>query len=203
MTKQNEWEARLLLNKCVAQLDSSEIGDDDWLEAIQILGQIDLEFVPLQIEALADDRYQVCRAIAVTLSRIGSVVFYDVIAAVGHEHHNVRQFAIGLLYGLAQRGEVVIEDAVPALANALLDPDCCVRHKAAVTLNLIGPQACESIPNLIVALSDEDDFVREWAAYALAAMGPLASEAIGPLTEALLDDEPCVRQAACEALQAC
>jgi HEAT repeat protein len=203
MTKQDEWEARLLLRQCIAQLDSSEIGDDDWLKATQILGQIDPEYVPMQIDALADDRYRVCRAIATALSRIGPSVFYDIIAAVSHEHQNVRQFAVGLLYGLAQRGDVVIEDAVPALANALLDPDCRVRHKTAVTLSFIGPQASAAIPNLIVSLSDEDDFVREWAAYALAAMGPLASEAIGPLTEALLDDEPCVRQAACEALQAC
>ena len=123
-----------MLDSCIEQLSTSTVGDSQWIEACQLLGQIDPAFVPMQIEALADDRYQVCRALAVALSRVGPSIFYDVIAALEHDHPNVRQFAAGLLYGLAQRGGVVIGDAVPALAAALQDPDCRVRHKAAVTL---------------------------------------------------------------------
>ena len=41
--------------------------------------QVNPAFVPMQIEALADDRYQVCRALSVALSRIGPSIFYDVI----------------------------------------------------------------------------------------------------------------------------
>jgi HEAT repeat protein len=195
--------ARRVLDGCIEQLSTSTVGDSQWIEACQLLGQIDPAFVPMQIEALADDRYQVCRALAVALSRIGPSIFYDVIAALEHDHPNVRQFAAGLLYGLAQRGGVVIEDAVPALAAALQDPDCRVRHKAAVSLERIGREAEAAVPNLIQALSDEDDFVREWAAHALGAIGSAAVGAVPALTEALLDDEPCVRQAACEALQSC
>jgi hypothetical protein len=36
-----------------------------------LLGQIDPEFAPIQLNALADERYQVCRALSVALSRIG------------------------------------------------------------------------------------------------------------------------------------
>jgi HEAT repeat protein len=117
---QDEKTARRILESCIDQLSTAAIGDSQWLEAAcRLLGQIDPAFVPMQIDALADDRYQVCRALAVALSRIGPSIFYDVIAALGHEHPNVRQFAAGLLYGLAQRGGVVISDAVPALAAAL------------------------------------------------------------------------------------
>ena len=200
---QNEETARRVLDGCIEQLSTSTVGDSQWIEACQLLGQIDPAFVPMQIEALADDRYQVCRALAVALSRIGPSIFYDVIQALEHDHPNVRQFAAGLLYGLAQRGGVVIGDAVPALAAALQDPDCRVRHKAAVTLESIGREAEAAIPNLSEALSDEDDFVREWAAHALGAIGPAAADAVPALTEALLDDETCVRQAACEALRFC
>lgn len=201
--EQNEETARRVLDSCIEQLSASTVGDSQWIEACQLLGQIDPAFVPMQIEALADDRYQVCRALAVALSHIGPSIFYDVIAALEHDHPNVRQFAAGLLYGLAQRGEVMIRDAIPTLAAALQDRDCRVRHRAAVTLERIGREAEDAVPNLIEALSDEDDFVREWAAHALGAIGPAAADAVPALTEALLDDEPCVRQAACEALRSC
>jgi HEAT repeat protein len=200
--QKKEVAARRLLEHCIEQLASASVGDPDWIEACRLLGQIDPAFAPLQLEALADDRYQVCRALAVSLSRIGPPVFYDVIAALRHDHPNVRQFAAGLLYGLAQR-DVPIRDAVPALAVALQDPDCRVRHKTAVTLERIGREAEAAVPNLIEALSDEDDFVREWAAHALGAIGPAAAQAIPALTEALLDEEPCVQQAAREALRSC
>lgn len=202
-SEQDERAARCVLDSCIEQLSNSTVGDSQWIEACQLLGQIDTAFVPMQIEAMADDRYQVCRALAVALSRVGPPIFNDVIAALEHDHPNVRQFAAGLLYGLTQRGGVVIGDAVPALAAALQDPDCRVRHKAAVTLERIGREAEAAVPNLIEALSDEDDFVREWAAHALEAIGPAATDAVPALTEALLDDEPSVRQAACEALQSC
>jgi HEAT repeat protein len=202
-SEQDEETARSVLDSCIEQLSTAAIGDSQWVEACQLLGQIDPAFVPMQIEALADDRYQVCRALSVALSRVGPSIFYDIIQALEHDHPNVRQFAAGLLYGLAQRGGVVIRDAIPALAAALQDPDSRVRHKAVVTLEHIGREADVAVPNLIEALSDEDDFVREWAAHALGAIGPAAEDAMPALTEALLDEEPYVRQAACEALRSC
>ncbi len=201
-SQQAEQAARDLLDHSIEQLAATRVGDAEWLEACQLLGQLDSQFVPLQIEALADDRYQVCRALSVSLSRIGPSVFYDVIAALGHEHPNVRQFAAGLLYGLAQRGGVVIEDAVPALAGALQDADCQVRQKAAVTLSFIGPAAEAAVFQLTEALSDRDDFVREWAAHALTSIGSAAESAVPALVDRLDDQEPAVRQAASDALVA-
>lgn len=190
------------LGRCIDQLAESQIRDPNWLEATQILGQIDPQFAPLQIEAMADDRWQVCRALAVSVSKIGPSIFDDVVAALQHDHPNVRQFACGMLYGLHQRYNVHIEEAVEPLSSALLDPDCRVRHKAAVTLCFIGTRAPAAVPNLILALSDEDDFVREWAAHALAAIGPPAAEpAIDALHASLWDEEPSVQQAIFDALQ--
>lgn len=199
---QSEQQAETVLGRCIEQLSAADIGDSQWLEACQVLGQMDPEFALLQIEALTDDRYQVCRALAVALSRMGPSVFDDVIAALNHEHPNVRQFAAGLLYGLAQRGGVVIEDAVPALANALRDVDCRVREKAVVTLCFIGCRAGAAAPSLVEALYDSEAFVREWAAHALAAVGA-GADAKAALLDALDDEEPTVRQAASIALVSC
>ena len=197
---QSDKSAGELLKYSIDQLSATTVGDPQWRQACQLLGQIDPAFAPLQLEALADDRYQVCRALSVALSQLGPSIFYDVIAALDHEHPNVRQFAAGLLYGLAQRGGVVIEDAVLPLADKLKDPDVRVRERAVVTLSIMGPDARAAVPQLVEALSDQEEFVREWAVHALAAIGPAAADAIPALIEALLDDEPCVSQAASEAI---
>ena len=202
-SKQDEETARSVLDSCIRYLSTATIGDSKWTEACQLLGQIDPEFAPMQIEVFADDRYQVCRALSVALFRVGPSVFDDVVAALDHDHANVRQFAASLLYSLAQCGGVVIRDAVPALAAALQDPDCRVRQKAAVTLSQIRCEADAAVPYLIEALSDSDDFVREWVAYALGSIGPTATDAIPALTEALFDEEPRVRHAAWEAYNSC
>jgi hypothetical protein len=85
-SEQDEETARSVLDSCIEQLSTAAIGDSQWVEACQLLGQIDPAFVPMQIEALADDRYQVCRALSVALSRIGPSIFYDVITALEHDH---------------------------------------------------------------------------------------------------------------------
>jgi HEAT repeat protein len=191
-----------LIERCAQRLASVEIGAPQWIEARNALERIDIQYAPLLIEALADNRHTVCCAFSAAVARFGPPVFYDVIAAMEHEHPNVRMCAARLLYGLIQRGGVVGEDAVGPLAAALRDPDCRVRHQAAVTLSIVGEDARAAVPGLIRALSDTEDIVREWAAHALAAAGPAAKAAIPALTEALLDDEPCVRHAASDAIDA-
>ncbi len=87
---------------------------------------------------------------------------------------------------LAQMGEV----AVPALIEALRDPDTMVRVQAARSLARMGPTGSDAVPALIEALHDPDDLVREHAARALGQMGPAASEAIPHLIELLKQPSP-------------
>lgn len=58
-------------------------------------------------------------------------------------------------------------EAVPALIDALKDPDEIVRQKAAQALENIGPAAAEALPALTDALEDPDEIVRRCAAVLL------------------------------------
>lgn len=199
---QTEQEARKVLQHCVDQLATTSVGTQEWIDATALLGQIDPEYAPIQLGALADDRYQVCRALSIALSRVGPLIFDDAIQTISHEHPRAREFACGLIYGLHQRGGADIQKAVGPLAIALQDEDCRVRQRAVVTLCHIGEDAASAVESLTAALSDPEDFVREWAAYALAAIGPAARSATFVLQESLSDAEPAVREAALEALMA-
>lgn len=182
----------------IARLRTAEIADASWEEAVEELTQLDSNVVPNLIEALADGTLSVNVGIGNVLKRMESAVLYDLIGT--HENPGVRSRAAKLLYGLAIREDAAVTDAIPALINALKDPDVDVRQWAAVALEWIGEDAKEAVPGLIEILKDEDGYVREWAAKALARMGPAAEEAMPALTEALIDDEPGVRESASEAI---
>ena len=61
---QTKEEARSILRHCIDQLATTSVGDPNWTDATNLLGQIDPEFAPIQLKALADERYQVCRALS-------------------------------------------------------------------------------------------------------------------------------------------
>jgi HEAT repeat protein len=86
---------------------------------------------------------------------------------------------------------------VPALVEALNDPQCPMRYLAAGRLGEIGdPRA---IPGLIQALDHNHGFiVRMWAAHALGDLRD--SQAVEPLIQCLEDEESCVRSAAARSL---
>jgi HEAT repeat protein len=94
------------------------------------------------------------------------------------------------------------EDAVPALAEALVDAkNVELRRAAAVALEQIGPPAVKALPKLRQATHDEDKFVRGHAAHALSAIGKDAADAIPDLVRLVKDDAVTdVRVAAAEAL---
>lgn len=77
------------------------------------------------------------------------------------------------------------EAAVPALVDALQDPDPILRADAARGLARLGPMAKVAIPELIVALSDPEERVRENAVRALGQIGPDAAAAVPALMETL------------------
>jgi HEAT repeat protein len=87
--------------------------------------------------------------------------------------------------------------AVPALNEALKDPNVKIRASAAGTLAMIGTPAKEATSNLIAALKDKDEWVRQNAGMALVRIG---AAAVPALAEALKDKVPAVRVAAVQLL---
>ncbi|HND52963.1 MAG TPA: HEAT repeat domain-containing protein [Pirellulaceae bacterium] len=79
--------------------------------------------------------------------------------------------------------------SVPALTEALVNPDAQTRQQAADTLARIGPDAAKAVPSLITALDDPDPRVRKSAAKALGQIGPAAHEAVPALMRAMQRSE--------------
>jgi hypothetical protein len=73
------------------------------------------------------------------------------------------------------------EKAVPALVEALKDPDPMVRVRACKALGYMGPSGREAVPNLTAALADSVDAVREQAARALGQIGEASAPAVPEL----------------------
>ncbi len=76
------------------------------------------------------------------------------------------------------------EPAVPALIEALKDPEARVRNAAASALWSLGPKARSAVPTLAAALADSDDGVRLGAVMALESVGPDAAAAVPALSRA-------------------
>ena len=99
------------------------------------------------------------------------------------------------------------QDALPALARGLADPDVRIRRNVALFLNAAGGgwwsrsepkldiQSC--LPALIAALSDSDPRVRHLAAQAIGTVGPAAASAVPALTTLLSDADEGSRNSAC------
>jgi hypothetical protein len=75
--------------------------------------------------------------------------------------------------------------AVPALVEALHDPNPDLRDQAALALARIGPDAEAAVPDLIAALNDDNEVVRKDAVRALGQIGPQAARAVPELIEVL------------------
>lgn len=191
------------LQACFDRLAAAELGSSEWEAACHDLASLEHGDVQPLIAAFGTGGRSLRAGVARTLKGLGAVVYYDLIEALSPQYlTSTRTAAAGLLYGVIQQGQVVAEDAVAALAEALADPAPQLRHRAAVTLELIGPDAVAATAALIRALADNEPIVREWAAHALTAIGAPAASALSALTEALLDEDPNVRQAASDAIDA-
>jgi HEAT repeat protein len=75
--------------------------------------------------------------------------------------------------------------AVPALSQALTDPDPLVRVEACRALGYMGAKANEAVPALTLALNDPQEAVQLEAARALGDIGDAAGPAVPRLMEML------------------
>ncbi len=90
---------------------------------------------------------------------------------------------------------------LPALGEALKDPEVVVRKAAARAFWQVAPPPSEAVARLADALVDSDDFVRAYATRALARIGPDAGAAVPALLLRLQkDDEVDIRKLAGKAL---
>ncbi|MCZ6634646.1 MAG: HEAT repeat domain-containing protein [bacterium] len=110
------------------------------------------------------------------------------------KHTNVSQLDAG--YGLSTAGVA----AVPALVDALGDPDWWVRAAVVDILGDIGLPAQTAVPDITNALNDASAWVRRNAIEALGTMGVRAKSAVSALAGALQDDDVRVRHNAALAL---
>jgi HEAT repeat protein len=81
------------------------------------------------------------------------------------------------------------EAVLPALLEALRDPEPIVRARVASALGDLGPEARDAVYPLVEALRDPDSSVRNSAASALGQIGPAARPAMPSLLEMLRDEE--------------
>lgn len=75
--------------------------------------------------------------------------------------------------------------AVPALSEALADPDASVRIEACRALAYMGPKAKDAVPPLTQTLGDPEESVRLEAARALGQIGESAQLAVPELMQML------------------
>ncbi len=95
-------------------------------------------------------------------------------------------------------------EAVPALIEALRDPESFVRVWAAAALTRVQPENPDANPALVAGTQDGISFVRSLAAWHLGRLGPghPGIESVVPeLRELLNDNDPSVRAEALVALE--
>ena len=106
-------------------------------------------------------------------------------------------------HALAQIGPAAPE-AVPALIEALLDPESFVRVWAAAALARVQPENSDAIPALVAGTRDRISFVRSLAAWHLGRLGPThpGIESVAPqLRDLLSDNDPSVHAETLVALE--
>jgi HEAT repeat protein/Tfp pilus assembly protein PilF len=109
------------------------------------------------------------------------------------------------LFGPLAKPSAELLAAIPALVEALRDPEAGVRkHCVSVLVNLSfwaeRMDMDAGVPALVEMLKEADDFMRREAAMVLGKVGPGARDAVPALTQALDDRAEKVRSAAAYAL---
>ncbi len=184
------------------------IRDDDELVralATSTLAQVGLEqsvLINLLTASITNESGLVKDIAADALIGIGS----DAVPALGNLLQNeaasnlAKQTAatlIGDINQIDQIDDLVLQSAIPILAETLNDGDSEVRKAAASALGDFGPLADVAIPALTQALTGEEPNISKTIATSLTKIG---QQSVPGLTEALNDDDPLTRLYAADAL---
>lgn len=201
-------------NRCVATAE----GEPVRVSAIQALGGFGAAAapaVPILIETLRDDDLLTRWFAAAVLGKVGpqARTAVDELVKLLHAGKEPPRVPTRIGFGgmpappdrlavVAARalGEIGAEasGAVPALMEALADPDPTLRAEAARALGAIGPAAHEAVAALVWRFRDTESNVAHNAASAL---GLIGAPAVPALIDALGQGSGDVRRLACEALR--
>ena len=168
------------------------------LKAAAILGVRAVDTVPDVAALLRQPEYAPEAALA--LSFMGAAAVEPLRDALTSDETVVRREALRSLGKLRERASIDPQIVIPALLNALADPEPSVREIAVTYLGIVRDDPVKAVPGLIEALSDEDPAVRRSAATALGAYGGQAKAAIPALQKAAADPDEDVQREAGRAL---
>ena len=168
------------------------------LKAAAILGPRAVEALPEVTSALQQPEYAPEAALA--LSFMGSPAVSPLREAIGADEPVVRREALRSLGKLRERASIDPQVVVPALLDALKDPDASVRTIAVTYLGIVRDNPKDEVAGLITALKDQEATVREAAAVALSAYGAQAEPAVPALHKAESDPDEDVKREAGRAL---
>jgi HEAT repeat protein len=168
------------------------------LKAAAILGPRAVEALPEVTSALQQPEYAPAAALA--LSFMGSPAVAPLREAISADEPVVRREALRSLGKLRERASIDPQVVVPALLDALKDPDASVRNIGVTYLGIVRDDPKQEVAGLIAALTDQEPAVREAAAVALSGYGALAEPAVPALHKAESDPDDDVKREAGRAL---
>jgi HEAT repeat protein len=148
------------------------------------------------LTAIAEEDDEAAESAIIELSYRNSVACPPLLTLSQSADSDQRWWAVRGLAALADTDDACRATILPAIVDALSDPDDAVRCVAALALGQL--QATSAIPSLMLLLTDPSGWVRGAAADALALMGEAAVPALG---EALYDPRDGVRVRAAYALR--
>jgi HEAT repeat protein len=187
------------------------------ISGLEELGPAAAEAVPLLTEIL--DEEDLAGQTASALAAIGPAALPAILRAM--EMDQKRIAAVRVLRSMAERCKgrsTWLRAALPAVIDAIHDPDYWTRESAVDVLGEMGAEAREAVPALLAALRDPEFYehevsvwsgrvgpdcaAREVVAAALEKIGPVTPDVVPALIEALSDQHPCLQEAAAKALGA-
>jgi HEAT repeat protein len=168
------------------------------LKAAAILGPRAIDTVPDISVLLRQPEYAPEAALA--LSFMGAAALDPLRDALTSDETIVRREALRSIGKLRERASLDPQIVIPALLNALQDPEPSVREIAVTYLGIVRDDPEREVAGLTEALTDEDPSVRRSAATALGAYGPLAKESIPALRKLAKDPDEDVQREAGRAL---
>jgi HEAT repeat protein len=164
------------------------------LNAQQTVARIGKPAVPMLLASLKDTDAAFCKQSMFVLVQMGAEAVPGLVIGLAMDDPRIHNGAVTVLSQIGR-------PAVPSLRKALgTHGNAWVRHRAAMTLGLIGPEAQGAVPTLREALKDRSPDVRRASAKALGQIGKGSGAVVSALRLAQHDPDESVARAAGEAL---